>query len=559
MTTLEGLMDRADAGGADSVALLDEAIPCLNALMDEATTMEAYLYCRVSTNSRDEEAQAKLSILEGKINRLGKAQTRFTAWIGTQNVDALLAGSQAARDHEFALRKAKTLSEHLMSPVEEALASDLLLSGGLPWAKLHANVCSQLKVPVDLPSGTAVLPMSAVRNLAYDSDRAVRAAAYNAELAAWEQTETTLAACMNGVKGEMNTLGARRGWKSALETATFQAHIDEATLDAMMSAARKAFPDFRRYLNAKAKAIGLEKLAWYDLFAPLSADGKKYPWPEAEKFILEQFYGYGSRLGDYAKRCFDENWIDVPPAEGKVDGAYCSPARKEESRVLLNYSPDFKWVSTLAHELGHAYHNLCLAERSGLQRNTPMTLAETASIFCETIVKRAVLKDGDESEKLAVLEASLMGATQVCVDITSRFLFEKGVFEKRTERELSPREMSELMREAQLQTYGDGLDPDLLHPYMWAAKPHYYAAGSAYYNFPYMFGLLFGLGLYSVFQKEPEGFHARYDDLLSSTGLADAATLAQRFGIDLRSEEFWAGSLDQIRADVDQFVALVEG
>jgi oligoendopeptidase F len=180
-----------------------------------------------------------------------------------------------------------------------------------------------------------------------------------------------------------------------------------------------------------------------------------------------------------------------------------------------------------------------------------MTLAETASIFCETIVRQGVLQSGTEEEKKSVLESSLMGSTQVVVDIFSRFLFEQRVFEKRARRELSAEEMCEIMRDAQIETYGDGLNPDELHPYMWAAKPHYY--GRSFYNFPYMFGLLFGLGLYGVYRENPDSFRAKYDDLLGSTGLADAATLGQWFGIDIRTGRFWEASLRQIELDVIEF------
>jgi oligoendopeptidase F len=260
-------------------------------------------------------------------------------------------------------------------------------------------------------------------------------------------------------------------------------------------------------------------------------------------------------MGRFADRTFDECWTDFEPRPGKRDGAFCMGVRRDESRVLMNFKPSFGSVSTLAHELGHAYHNLCLAERTALQRYTPMTLAETASIFCETIVKQAALQEGTEEEQLPILEATLQGSCQVVVDITSRFLFEQHVFENRAARELSAKELCDAMVDAQRQTYGDGLDPQFLHPYMWAVKPHYYG-GRSYYNFPYMFGLLFGLGLYAIYQEDPEGFKGRYDDLLSSTGLADAATLAQRFGIDIRTPEFWRGSLDQVRMDIDRFEAI---
>ncbi|MBN1582034.1 MAG: oligoendopeptidase F, partial [Anaerolineae bacterium] len=213
---------------------------------------------------------------------------------------------------------------------------------------------------------------------------------------------------------------------------------------------------------------------------------------------------------------------------------------------------------TLAHELGHAYHNLNLTPRTMLQRRTPMALAETASIFCEKIVREAALQAADAQEQITILEADLQGACQVVVDITSRFQFEKRAFEERLRRELSAKELCQIMVEAQQDTYGDRLDPDALHPYMWAAKPHYYSAGRSFYNYPYMFGLLFGLGLYARYQADPDAFQASYDEMLSSTGLSDAASLAQRFGIDIRTPDFWRGSLDLIRADIDRFESLVD-
>ncbi|HLJ81155.1 MAG TPA: M3 family metallopeptidase, partial [Ktedonobacterales bacterium] len=230
---------------------------------------------------------------------------------------------------------------------------------------------------------------------------------------------------------------------------------------------------------------------------------------------------------------------------------------RDESRVLSNFKPGYPGMSTLAHELGHGYHNLCLAPRAMLQKGTPMTLAETASIFCETLVRSAALEQADAQGQIEILEASLQGSCQVVVDITSRFLFERGVFERRRERELSIDELNALMQQTQRDTYGDGLDEAALHPYMWAVKSHYYSTGRSFYNFPYMFGLLFGLGLYARYQKDAEGFKASYDDLLSSTGLADAATLAARFDIDLRTPDFWRASLDIVRADIDRFEGLV--
>ncbi len=292
------------------------------------------------------------------------------------------------------------------------------------------------------------------------------------------------------------------------------------------------------------------------MFAPVGESSKEWPFDEGAAFITEQFGTFSPKLRHLAERAFGERWIDAEPRPGKVGGAYCSSARAGESRILANYQPSFGEVSTLAHELGHAYHNFNLAGRTVFQRDTPMGLAETASIFCETIVRQAAFKTATPAEQLALLDASLEGACQVVVDIMSRFLFESRVFERRAERELSPEEFTSLMLEAQRETYGDGLDMNVLHPYMWAVKGHYY--GPTFYNFPYAFGLLFSLGLYARYQAEGDSFVERYDDLLSSTGLDYASELTQRFGIDIRTPDFWRASLDIVRGEVEQFERLVE-
>ena len=256
---------------------------------------------------------------------------------------------------------------------------------------------------------------------------------------------------------------------------------------------------------------------------------------------------------DYAEVEFDNIPFDVDGVclDLKVSG-------KKPHIIVNTAATDTRRRFTLAHELGHAYHNLNLADRTMLQSFTPMTLAETASIFCQTIILDAALKDSDPEDQFVLLEGSLQDACQVVVDISSRFIFEQAVFQKRKERELSVGEFNELMLDAQRETYGDGLDLDLLHPYMWAVKSHYYNPGLSYYNFPYMFGLLFALGLYARYLDDPEQFKIDYDELLSSTGLGDAADLASRFGIDLRQMDFWRGSLDVIRRDIDRFEELVE-
>ncbi|HEU5102334.1 MAG TPA: M3 family oligoendopeptidase, partial [Roseiflexaceae bacterium] len=531
-----------------TITAFEATVAALNAIFERVRTLRAYIYSFVATDSRNTQAQARMSEFQQGAVRLWQLATRFTAWIGSLDVDALLERSELAREYPFMLREAQRPAKYLMSPAEEALAAELNVTGGSAWNRLYNNVTSQLLVPIAIDGQTAELPISALRNLAYEPDRDTRRLAYGAELAAWQRAALPLAAALNSIKGEVNTISRRRGWADPLDAALIDNRIDRQTLDAMMQAAHDSFPDFRRYLYAKARMLGLERLAWYDLFAPVGASARAWTYDEAGAFIVEQFGSYSQRMSDFAARAFRERWIDAEPRPGKRDGAFCMPLRGEESRILSNYQPGFKSVLTLAHELGHAYHNLNLARRPELNRDTPSTLAETASIFCETIVRNAVLRHAGPQEQIEILEGALVNACQIVVDITSRFLFEQRVFDGRRQRDLSIDELCGLMEQSQRETYGDGLDESLLHPYMWAAKGHYYNTGNSFYNFPYMFGLLFGMGLYAIYQRDPATFQVGYDDLLASTGMADAATLAARMEIDTRSPAFWRASFDIIRA-----------
>ena len=551
LSEAENLCSRHSIGEGEpstDSSLVPIVLDLVNQIGLDLWVLKAYLGCTVAADSTDEKALAKDSETDVLYVRFNKLMTRVNAWAGKIQPEDTLG-------HSHFFERAKVKAIHQMSPAEEALAADLATTGGVSWGRLHGNVGSLLLVDVELATGVKTMPMSAVRNLAFDPSADVRQRAFEAELAGWKSVEIPMAAAMNGIKGEVGLLAKRRGWNSALDEALFAAAIDRETLEAMLGAARESFPDFQRYLKAKAKLIGKEVLDFSDLFAPV---GKEREWSveEAENFVEEKFRGYSDRMADYAVRAFRERWVDYEPRHGKRDGAFCEGFGSDLSRVFMNFKPSYKSVSTLAHELGHAYHNLCAAERTYLQRETPMTLAETASIFCEMIVKGAALTTGSDDERLSVLEAALSGQCQVVVDITSRFLFESSMFEGRATRDLSASEMCGFMAAAQKETYGDGLNPDALHPFMWAAKPHYYSTWS-FYNFPYMFGQLFSLGLYAIYEAEPNGFHRRYDDLLAATGMADAATLAADFGIDIRKPDFWRASLDVIRADIRRFEGLV--
>jgi pepF/M3 family oligoendopeptidase len=538
---------------AAAVTAVARVLGDTNALLDELNVVEAYVYSFVSTDATDDLAAGLESQLRSMQVPLAPLSGRLDAWLASFDADELVRASPAAADHAHVVRRAQVGADHQMSEPEEALAAQLDVTGGSAWAQLHGEVSSRLVAEMDGER----LPITAVRNLAFDADAGVRRQAYEAELAAWDTVAVPLAACMNGVKGQTHALNQRRGWPDDLAPVLFGNAVEPGVLGAMQRACVASFPDFRRYLGAKARLLGHAGavLPWWELFAPVGDPAASVvTWDQAQTIVHDAFGSFGPALRGLSERAATERWLDVGPRRGKRGGAFCMDVEGDESRILLNFGGTIDAVSTLAHELGHAYHNTQLAGRTRLQARTPMALAETASIFCETLLFQHLLGDADPDQRLVLLETDLQGATQVVVDIHSRFLFEQAVFERCGGRSLAVAELRELMEWAQGETYGDALDPAARHRDMWAVKPHYY--GSSFYNWPYTFGLLFGVGLYARYVEDPERFRSGYDDLLSATGLATASELAGRFAIDVSDEAFWTASLDVLRHRIAEFVSL---
>ncbi len=562
--TIEGPLKQAGPTSPieDLALVAAEVIQHLNAAATLSYTLRSYLTGFTSVDSFNTTARRLESQYQAQNARLDELITRFRSWAGriAKRLPEIFDRSETAQAHAFALCEAADRSHYQMAPGEESLAADLSLSGGRAWNKLQGNVTSQLTVNFELDGEMRNLSMPALINLRSHPDESVRRRGYEAELKAWTGVREPLAAAMNGIKGEVIALNRRRGRPNALHSALEMARIDRETLDAMLGAMVDSFPTFRHYFLAKAQRMGKEKLAWWDLFAPGGKSDRHFNWEDTQAFVLENFAAFSPDLENFARHAFESGWIDAEPRPGKRGGAFCMglPAAKE-SRILTNFDGSLDQVSTVAHELGHAYHNACIyaAGKTALQSRTPMTLAETASIMNETIVQQAALaRAASPSEELSILETSLIGDSQVIVDIYSRFLFEREVFERRAKAELSADELCEIMTWAQKETYGDGVDERYLQPYMWTWKPHYYYPDLSFYNFPYAFGLLFGVGLYAIYQQRGQAFVPDYQNLLASTGENNAADLAARFGIDVRQKAFWASSLSVIESRIKRYTEL---
>lgn len=536
----------------------------LTALVDDVTILRrigAFGHLSFTTNSKSKEALMTKSKVLKFDSMLTEPRVVFKIWLKEiTSLESLASKSKLIHEHRFFLKELIASTAHMMSPKEEILASKLGATGASAWETLQSKASSQLAYDVPLPEGTQQMPIMAIRNLAFSGDRALRKIGYETELKAYETHAEVSAAALNGIKGEVLTLSALRKFESPLDETLFNSRMTRKTLDMMLQTMEKFLPEFRRYMKAKSKLLGNDgPMPFYDMFAPVSESDQSYTIAEARNFIVTYFADFSSDLSKFADKCFEEQWIDFEPRAGKVGGAFCSNIPSiNQSRVLLNFTGKLKNVLTIAHELGHAFHGDRIMSESILNTSYPMPLAETASIFCETIVRNAVLKNADDDLKLSILENSLSSATQVIVDILSRYYFETAVFEERKDHPLSVAELKELMINAQKRAYGDGLDGNYLHPFMWLNKNHYYYATRNFYNFPYAFGLLFATGLYAKYLTDPAQFLPKYDEMLKATGKMNIVEVCAIMDINPEDEAFWTSSLEKIKEDVDAFEAIVE-
>jgi pepF/M3 family oligoendopeptidase len=570
-------MERASAEATRLVALFDEhnvraieprpvtgedgetadaVISALNRTIAEAEILQAAVYATVSTDSRDEHAAALLSRLEVDEATIRPLLARLAEWVRALGVDELATVSDAVREHLQPLRRLATRAEHQMSEAEEGLYAELATTGSGAWSRLHGDVTSQLTADVTFPDGHVErLSMPAVRGLGSHPDPAVRKAAYDAEMTAWPTITTPISAAINAIKGEANIVDRRRRWGDPLEASLFANSVSRATFDAMQSAVTAALPDFRRWMRCKARLHGYDGgLRWWDLIAPLPQIASATSWDDGIAWVRSAFATYSDELAGLVDRALEQQWIDAGPRDGKMGGAFCMPFVDGRSLVLLNWADSLESAQVTAHELGHAYHNTTLAGRTPLQKRLPMALAETASIFCQTLAVEAGLRRLDGPQRLGLLDVDLIQSAQIVLDIRSRFDFEAQLFARRQRRTLGATELNELMLQAQADAYGEGLDLDTRHPYMWMLKPHYYTAH--FYNWPYTYGMLFGLGLFAEYEADPERFRDGYAHALSRAGIESAESLGAMFGIDVTSEAFWTSSLDVCRARISEYEAL---
>ena len=562
-----------------------------------ANTLAAYSYSIYSVDTTSKSLLDNLNQVESLTDQYEIQLNRFSHTVSKNRgiLSEFYANFPQYRKYEFSINEMLEDDIHTLSPELEGIIAKLQQTGGRAWDRLHEQLISNLKDPE-----TGKL-FNELRNDAYSPDARLRKESWQKEIALLKQNEIAFAASLNNLKGETLSLLEERSWNCAIDRALSSSRMKKETLDALIAAIEESLPQWRKYLKAKAEylknhnatastnCVKEKGLAFYDLFAPLdgntSSDGntntagqtetgcntntsdstnnraaseesllsKNWTFEEARDYIVKEFTSFSPVMGDFAKNAFDKNWIDARVHPGKVGGAYCQDFYvQKESRVLSNFTGAFSDIITLAHELGHAFHFFCIKDKDYRNANYPMTLAETASTFAETIVKQDILKTASKEDRIKILELDLQDTCQVLVDILCRFYFERSVFEERQNGELTSEDFCRLMADAQERSYGDGLSAER-HEYMWAVKSHYYSIDLDFYNFPYAFGQLFAAGLYSRYKKEGKAFVDIYCNLLSDTGSMSCEDLCFKAGFDITKKDFWKSGINFYINEIEQF------
>ena len=550
-------IEKTLAQGGAPKDLLENAIRHITALQETADKLVSFSYLTWATDAVNEEALAYIDQLMEKQVAMERLQSDLIRYLGAlDGLDAVIEKSPLLTEHGFMLRELKDNAAHRMDKAIEGWILRMSLTGGETFAQLWEMLTATLTADFRGEE----LPLSAVRAKAYDPDPAVRKDAYEAELAAYPKVELSIATCLNGIKGEARIQTEARHFDSILAWTLNDSRMDKTTLDALWAAVTEALPDFRRYLRAKGRLLGHpDGIPFCDLMAPVGKGLRTYTAEEARALLSQKLGSFSPEMGAFINEAFDNRWIDMYPRPGKQGGAFCSSVHTLDiSRVLTNFAGSFADISTLAHELGHAWHNRCMKGLPILLTDYPMPLAETASIFNETLLSHAVLKTASPEEAFTIIEAELMESTQSIVDIYGRFLFESEVIEARADHSLSVAELKDAMLRAQEASYGDGLAKDVRHPYMWACKGHYYSPTLHFYNFPYAFGQLFAKGVFARYLEAGESYVPVYNKLLRSCGSGTVYDVAMSVGIDVRSVDFWRSSLNILRESISRFVALCD-
>ncbi|MEH7384028.1 M3 family oligoendopeptidase [Bacillus sp. JJ1521] len=519
----------------------------------------AFVSCLTAQDTTDRGA----TLLQGKITQLSSEfQSILTAFDQKlvaieQSVWEQLLSEEPLNELSYVLEERRTRAKEKLALEQESLINTLGVDGYHAWGQLYNMVVGNIKIPFEENGEAKQFSVGQAFNKFSSSDRDVRQSMFTSWEKAWEEHSDYIGEALNHLGGFRLNVYKARGWENVLDEPLDINRMSKETLETMWAVITENKAPFVEYLNRKAQLLGVERLSWYDLDAPVGKTESKVSYQEGAEFILEQFSKFGSKLTEFTQKAFEDSWIEAEDRPGKRPGGFCTSfPESDQSRIFMTFSGTPSNVSTLAHELGHAFHQHAMAGVHTLNRSYAMNVAETASTFAEMIVADASVKNAkSEEEKIALLEDKIQRSVAFYMNIHARFLFETRFYEERKQGIVSTERLNELMLEAQKEAYCGALDE--YHPQFWASKMHFYITGVPFYNFPYTFGYLFSLGIYAKALEEGTDYEEKYIALLKDTASMKVEDLAAKhLGVDLTKRDFWEKAVKLSNKDVEEFLEL---
>ncbi len=522
---------------------------------------EAFAHCLVSRNIKDEKAHQIVGEIDVYVAAFKRLMVQLEAFAKNQPDDKWnnLLDSEELKEGSFFLNELREIAKKKMPPEFESLAAELAVNGYHAWNRLYDKMYGELGVDFTENGKTEVLSLGQLANKMTSPDRDIRKQAFEKLESAWETRGSEASMALNFQAGFRLTLYEKRKWDSVIFEPLLDSRISEATLNAMWSAVSKAEPQIKRYIDAKKKMLGINNFRWYDQVAPVGASDRRYSFAETSNFIVDKLAVFSKEQADFTKMALDKRWVEAEYRAGKAGGAFCTSfSTKKQSRVLMTFEGTFDNLLTLAHELGHAYHQQIVCELPAFAQVYPMTLAETASIFNEMLVTDAALmQTTDRDEKLMLFDQKLQNAYVLFCNIYARFIFDKTFYEERKNGLVSRARLDEMMVQSQKKAFMGTLADDGYHKLFWASKLHFFLTDSPFYNFPYTFGFLFASGVYNRAKEEGSSFAKNYRALLADTGKMTSEDVARKhMDVDLTKKDFWTEAVNRVMGDVAEFEKL---
>ena len=553
----EGLTTAGPADAAGWRAELDQ----LQGLMQRLRHAGAFIACLSAQDVNDKLARQLGGRLRMFHAGFASILTQLDSVIKAEPDDRWeeLIGAPELQELSFVLAERRRRAQAMMAPTQETLVNDLSVDGYHGWADLYDLTTGRMSIPLEVEGETVKGSPGQAANRMSDADPAVRRHVMERWEEAWAESADYCALALNHLAGYRLNLYRNRGWESVLREPLENNRMAAGTLDAMWRAIDARKKPLQTYIDRKKRLLRLDHFGWQDVDAPVGRSERKLTYDQAASFIVEQFGRFSPRLAELATRAFEQSWIESEDRPGKRMGGFCtSLPGSRQSRIFFTFSGTMGNLATLAHELGHAYHQHLMNDLPPLNQQYAMNVAETASTFAELIVADAAVDQAaDDQEKLVLIEDKLRRAVALLMNIQCRFLFETRFYDERRRGIVGANRLNELMVEAQKEAFADALDA--YHPHFWASKLHFYNTWVPFYNFPYTFGYLFSAGVYGRAKEVGPAFEASYTDLLRDTGRMKVEDLAAKhLGVDLTAEEFWGAAVDNVLGDLPQFLRLTD-